>query len=104
MNNPMTPMALMVPTPTLAGPVLGVYDMFGPSANFDVGMWLFNTTQDVKTISFDMELGIQGGPFQGGGGAAWAFYTRAVPEPTSATLISMGLAVGGSALRRRSLR
>jgi hypothetical protein len=91
MNNPLTPVAFMVPTPTLTGPVFGAYEMFGPSANFDVGMWLFTTTQDVKTISFDMELGIQGGPFQGGGGAAWAFYTRAIPEPASIGLLAIGL-------------
>jgi hypothetical protein len=89
MNNPMTPMGLMVPVPTLTGPVAGVYQMFGPSANFDVGMWLFNTTQDVKTISFNMELGIGGNPSPGGGGAAWAFYTK-VPEPTAGVLICSG--------------
>jgi len=100
MNNPLTPVALMVPTPTLAGPVLGAYEMFGPSANFDVGMWLFNTTQDVKTISFDMELGIQGGPFQGGGGAAWAFYT-AVPEPSAVSILALGLSLLSTASQRR---
>lgn len=101
MNNPMTPQALFVPVPTRTGPVLGVYQMFGPSANFDVGMWLFNTTQDVKTISFDMELGIQGGPFQGGGGAGWAFYTRAIPEPTAVALVAVGLVSSSFSLRRR---
>jgi hypothetical protein len=104
MNNPLTPMALMVPPPTLTGPALGVYQMFGPSSNPTVGMWLFKTTQDVKTLSFNMELGIQGGPFLGGGGAGWAFYTTIVPEPTTVALVSTGLAVSGSAWRRRSRR
>ena len=101
MNNPLTPVAFMVPTPTLTGPVAGVYQMFGPSGNFDVGMWLFNITQDVKTISFDMELGIGGNPSQGGGGAAWAFYTTKVPEPTTVALACMGLIVGGCSRRGR---
>jgi hypothetical protein len=100
MNNPLTPVAFMVPVPTLSAPVAGVYQMFGPSANFDVGMWLFKTTQDVKTISFNMELGIAGGPFQGGGGAAWAFYTTKVPEPTAVALSCVGLAMGGCLCRR----
>src|SRR6185295_949984 len=55
MNNPLTPVGLMVPVPTFSGPDAGVYQMFGPSANIDVGMWLIKTTQDVKTISFNME-------------------------------------------------
>lgn len=103
MNNPLTPVSFMVPVPTLTGPVAGVYQMFGPSANFDVGMWLFKTTQDVKTISFNMELGIAGGPFQGGGGAGWGFYT-VVPEPTAVALVSIGVAFSTGALRRRSRR
>jgi hypothetical protein len=101
MNNPLTPVALMVPTPTLTGPVVGAYEMFGPAANFDIGMWLFTVTQDVKTISFDMEVSIQGGPFQGGGGAAWAFYTRAVPEPASIGLLTIGLVAGTGTFGRR---
>ena len=101
MNNPLTPVALMVPVPTLTGPALGVYQMFGPSGNFDVGMWLFKTTQDVKTISFNMELGIGGNPSQGGGGAAWAFYTNVVPEPTTFALICHAIVVGGYTLLRR---
>jgi hypothetical protein len=100
MNNPLTPVAFMTPPPTLTGPVAGVYQMFGPSANFDVGMWLFKTTQDVKTISFNMELGIQGGPFQGGGGAGWGFYTTIVPEPTAVALSCVGLIIGGCLSRR----
>jgi hypothetical protein len=100
MNNPLTPVAFMVPPPTLTGPALGVYQMFGPSANFDVGMWLFKTTQDVKTISFNMELGIQGGPFPGGGGAAWAFYTT-VPEPTSSLVLLSGIVAGAHTIRSR---
>jgi hypothetical protein len=99
MNNPMTPMGLMVPVPTLTGPVAGIYQMFGPSGNFDVGMWLFKTTQDVKTISFNMELGIGGNPSPGGGGAAWAFYTN-VPEPATAALSCVGLIIGGCLCRR----
>jgi hypothetical protein len=101
MNNPLTPVASMVPVPVLTGPVVGTYEMFGPAANFDVGMWLFNTTQDVKTISFDMEVSIQGGPFQGGGGAAWAFYTRAVPEPATTGLLAIGSIAFTSVFGRR---
>ena len=101
MNNPLTPVAFMVPPPILAGPVAGVYQMFGPSGNYDVGMWLFNTTQDVKTISFNMELGIQGGPFQGGGGAAWAFYTTKIPEPASFSLLAIGLCCFAKRANRR---
>ena len=101
MNNPLTPVAFMVPPPILAGPVAGVYQMFGPSGNYDVGMWLFNTTQDVKTISFNMELGIQGGPFQGGGGAAWAFYTTKIPEPASFSLLAIGLCCFAKRAHRR---
>jgi hypothetical protein len=63
-------------------------------------MWLFKTTQDVKTISFNMELGIQGGPFQGGGGAGWGFYTTIVPEPTAVALSCVGLIIGGCLSRR----
>jgi hypothetical protein len=101
MNNPLTPVAFMVPPPTLSAPVLGVYQMFGPSANFDVGMWLFKTSQDVKTISFNMELGIQGGPFPGGGGGGWAFYTTKVPEPTSGVVLLSGIVVGSHTIRSR---
>ena len=57
MTNPMIPQGSLIPNPTIAGPVGGVYQMFGVSYNFDVGMWLFKTTQDVKTIAFDMEKG-----------------------------------------------
>jgi hypothetical protein len=48
---PMIPQPSLIPNPTLTGPVAGVYEMFGVSYNFDVGMWLFKTTQDVRTIS-----------------------------------------------------
>jgi hypothetical protein len=101
MTNPMIPQGLLVPNPTLTGPVGGVYEMFGVSYNFDVGMWLFNTTQDVKTISFDMEKG-SGGNAIGGGGATWAFYTHPIPEPASIALVCCGLAtLTSGAVRRR---
>ena len=47
MTPPMIPQGSLIPNPTLTGPVGGVYEMFGVSYNFDVGMWLFKTTQDV---------------------------------------------------------
>ena len=99
MNNPQ-----VVPPgpPTLAGPVGGVYGMFGIATNYDIGMWLFKTTQDVKTINFDMEVGV-GGNTIGGGGATWAFYTPpgiVVPEPSSMLLIACGLAFGITSRRR----
>jgi hypothetical protein len=91
MTNPMIPQGSLIPNPTLTGPVAGVYQMFGVSYNFDVGMWLFQTTQDVKTIAFDMEKST-GGNAIGGGGATWAFYTRLIPEPTSIAMLCWGLA------------
>ena len=99
-TDPMIPQASLVPNPVLAGPVGGVYDMFGVSYNFDVGMWLFRTTQDVKTISFDFEKDT-GGNAIGGGSAAWGIYAPAVPEP-GALLVLSGAA--GLLLRRRSHR
>ena len=92
--------------PTLAGPVGGVYAMFGIASNYDVGMWLFKTTQDVKTINFDMEVGV-GGNTIGGGGATWAFYTPPAiiaPEPSAMLLIACGLALGTIARRRGTLQ
>ena len=89
----------MIPNPTITGPVAGVYQMFGVSYNFDVGMWLFKTTQDVKTIAFDMEKGA-GGNAIGGGGATWAFYTSPIPEPTSVALVCGALVIGGCSFRR----
>jgi hypothetical protein len=86
---PMIPQGSLVPNPTLVGPVAGIYEAFGVSYNFDVGMWLFKTTQDVKTLEFDMERGV-GGNAIGGGGAGWAFYSPAIPEPTSAALAACG--------------
>jgi len=87
---PMIPQSSLVPNPTLVGPAAGIYDMFGVSYNFDVGMWLFQTTQDVKTISFDMQKST-GGNAIGGGGSGWAFYAP-IPEP------SIGLLVLGGSL------
>jgi hypothetical protein len=103
MNNPQ-----VVPPgpPTLAGPVGGVYGMFGIATNYDIGMWLFKTTQDVKTINFDMEVGV-GGNTIGGGGATWAFYTPhgvIVPEPSAMLLIACGLALGVTTRRREGIR
>jgi hypothetical protein len=97
------PVAGSSPPPTFAGPVTGVYGMFGITYNFDAGMWLFKTTQDVKTINFDMEVGV-GGNTIGGGGAGWAFYTgpaNNVPEPTVATLACITLVFGGGLFGRR---
>jgi hypothetical protein len=99
MTNPMIPQGSLIPNPTIAGPVAGVYQMFGVSYNFDVGMWLFQTTQDVKTIAFDMEKGA-GGTTIGGGGATWAFYTSPIPEPTSVALVWGALIIGGCLFRR----
>ncbi len=90
MNAPMIPQGSLIPNPTLTGPVGGVYNMFGVTYNFDVGMWLFKTTQDVKTIAFNMERGT-GNNAIGGGGAGWAFYTPQVPEPTGSMLFLVGL-------------
>jgi len=102
MTNPMIPQGSLIPNPTISGPVFGVYQMFGVSYNFDVGMWLFKVTQDVKTISFDMQKS-SGGNAIGGGGAGWAFYTRAVPEPSSILFFCCGLmGAAGFASRPRS--
>jgi hypothetical protein len=86
---PMIPQGSLVPNPTLTGPIAGIYEMFGVSYNFDVGMWLFMTTQDVKTIEFDMQKST-GGNAIGGGGAGWAFFAPQVPEPSSAALAACG--------------
>jgi hypothetical protein len=104
-TNPMTPTPAITfgSAPTLTGPVAGVYQMFGVNWNDDAEMWLFKTTQDVKTINFDMEVGV-GGNNIGGGGAGWQFYTPKgpiVPEPTAVVLISSGLVVVGHGLRLR---
>ena len=93
---PMIPQSSLVPNPTLVGPVGGVYDAFGVSYNFDVGMWLFSTTQDVRTISFDMQKST-GGNTIGGGGAGWAFYAP-IPEPAALPALLMA---GSLLLRRR---
>jgi hypothetical protein len=99
MTPPMIPQGSLVPNPTLTGPIAGTYEMFGVTYNFDVGMWLFQTTQDVKTISFDMSRSVPGNAI-GGGGAGWAFYSP-VPEPSTATLIGCGaLAMCWGAIRR----
>ena len=96
---PMIPQPSLIPNPTLVGPVAGVYDMFGVGYNFDVGMWLFQTTQDVRTISFDMEKST-GGNAIGGGGAGWAFYAP-IPEPRAVGLL---VVIGWLLLRRRPSR
>jgi hypothetical protein len=100
MLNPMIPQGFLVPNPTISGPVAGVYQTFGISYNFDVGMWLFATTQDVKTIAFDMERDV-GGNAIGGGGAGWAFYTPPIPEPTAATILVWGAIASAGAFSRR---
>jgi hypothetical protein len=103
MDNPMLAQGFppLVPPPTFNGPVGGAYDMIGITANFDVGMWLFKTTQDVRGIAFDMEKAGPVPPALGGGGAGWAFYTAPVPEPTSISFVCCGLAIGGCSFRRR---
>jgi hypothetical protein len=90
-------------SPTLTGPVAGVYQMFGVTWNDDAEMWLFKTTQDVKTINFDMENSV-GGNAIGGGGAGWQFYAPKgiiAPEPTSALVLLSGIVVGGHTVRLR---
>jgi len=103
MDNPMIPQIFLIPNPTMTSPVGGVYQMFGIPSNFDVGMWLFNTTQDVKTIAFDMEKGT-GGNTIGGGGATWAFYTAPIPEPATIGLVCCGLVVLATGALRRPRR
>lgn len=98
-TDPMLPQSSLVPNPVLAGPVAGVYDMFGVSYNFDIGMWLFRTTQDVRTISFDMEKDV-GGNGLVNGGAGWAFYSPAVPEPGSLALLLGAMVTLGRRWRR----
>jgi hypothetical protein len=95
---PMIVQSSLIPNPTLTGPVGGVYEAFGVSYNFDVGMWLFKTTQDVRTISFDMQKST-GGNAIGGGGAGWAFYAP-IPEPTACSMLFA--AVGAIVVARRS--
>jgi hypothetical protein len=101
MTNPMTPTPAITfgSSPTLTGPVSGVYEMLGVVWNDDSEMWLFQTTQDVKTIAFDMEVN-SGNINVGGGGAGWAFYTSPIPEPTSVALVCSALVIGGCAFRR----
>jgi hypothetical protein len=89
-TDPMIPQGSLVPNPVLAGPAGGVYDMFGVSYNFDIGMWLFRTTQDVRTISVDMEKDV-GGNGLVNGGAGFAFYSPAVPEPGSVAMVVGGV-------------
>jgi hypothetical protein len=100
MTPPMIPQASLIPNPSLVGPVGGVYEMFGVGYNFDVGMWLFKTTQDVRTISFDMQKST-GGNNIGGGGAGWAFYAP-IPEPSCSSLFCWGVAIAGAAFPRAS--
>ena len=104
-TNPMTvnPAATFGSSPTLSGPVAGVYQMLGVTWNDDAEMWLFKTTQDVKTINFDMEVGV-GGSSIGGGGAGWQFYAPKgpiVPEPATLVLLSSGLVCAASPIRYR---
>jgi hypothetical protein len=103
MTNPMTPNPAVFfgSSPTLTGPVAGVYQMFGPSWNDDAEMWLFQTTQDVRVIHFDMRKSGPVPPAVGGGGAGWAFYTPRIPEPTTGALVSIALVFSGVAWRRR---
>jgi len=101
-TDPMIPQSSLTPNPTLAGPVGGVYDMFGVSYNFDIGMWLFRTTQDVRTISFDMEKDVGGNGLVNGGGG-WAFYAPAVPEPGSLAM-ALGAIMGVGRRWRRNGR
>jgi hypothetical protein len=103
MTLPMTPNPAVTfgSSPTLTAPVAGVYQMFGVNWNDDAEMWLFQTTQDVRVIHFNMQ---KSGPVPaavGGGGAGWAFYTPKVPEPTTAALVSIAFVTGGAFLRRR---
>ena len=100
---PMIPQSSLIPNPTLVGPTAGIYDMFGVSYNFDVGMWLFVTTQDVRTIDFDMQKST-GGNAIGGGGAGWAFYSAAptqIPEPSTLILLLCGAAMMAAGWARR---
>jgi hypothetical protein len=106
MDNPMLPQGFfpLNPPPTFNGPVSGAYDMLGISPNFDVGMWLFQTTQDIRAISFDMDKSGPVPPAAGGGGAGWAFYTPAannIPEPSAIALVCGGFLSVGVAIRRR---
>jgi hypothetical protein len=103
MTNPMTPNPAVTfgSSPTLTGPVAGVYQMFGVNWNDDAEMWLFQTTQDVRVIHFNMS---KSGPVPaavGGGGAGWAFYTARVPEPTTGLLLLSGMTVTGQTMRLR---
>jgi hypothetical protein len=102
MTNPMTvnPGVTNGSFPTFTGPVAGVYQMLGVSWNDDAEMWLFKTTQNVKTIAFDMEVA-SGNINAGTGGAGWAFYSPPVPEPTAMALACGGLAISSCAIRRR---
>jgi hypothetical protein len=103
MTLPMTvnPAVTFGSSPTLTGPVAGVYQMFGVNWNDDAEMWLFQTTQDVRAISFDMQKSGPVPPAVGGGGAGWAFYTPPIPEPSSFALVCCSLAAGGCLIRRR---
>lgn len=98
----MIPVGSLGPPPTMSGPFSGVYNAFGVGWNFDIGMWLFTTTQAVRTIEFDMAKQSTGGG-GGGGGAGWAFYSPpGVPEPGSAAIVIGAVAFLWPAIRRRS--
>jgi hypothetical protein len=100
-NFPWTPSGMLGSPPTMGGPVSGVYNANGIGWNFDIGMWLFTTTQDVRTIEFDMAK-LNGG--NGQGGAGWGFYSKPgpkIPEPGLISLLAIGLALSGTVFKRR---
>lgn len=102
MNLPMLSQMSLGAPPVLSVVGPGAYNMNGISWNFDVGFWQFQTTQNVRTISFDMAK-LSGGNTIGGGGAAWAFYSPKVPEPSTCSLVFVGLVSLGNFARRRSM-
>src|SRR5262245_10426258 len=105
MTLPMTvnPAVTFGSSPTLTGPVAGVYQMFGVNWNDDAEMWLFQTTQDVRAIHFDMQKSGPVPPALGGGGPGWSLSTPKIPEPTTAVLVSIAFVASGGAFVRRRL-
>lgn len=105
MNLAMIPQGSLGAPPTFTAGPPGVYNMFGINWNFDVGFWQFQTTQNVRTISFDMAKS-GGGNQIGGGGAGWAIYSPSgpkVPEPAIGALILLALASFAGVTRRQRL-